>query len=387
MGVMTQNHSFDEQALSAHKKLRGKIKVVSKTPLDDPDQLSTFYTPGVGAVSKLLAREPELARDYTIKSQSVAVISDGSAVLGLGNIGPLGAMPVMEGKAMLFAELAGIDAFPIVLDTQDEQAIIETVANIAPTFGGINLEDIEAPKCFAIERALHERLDIPVVHDDQHATAIAVVAGLINAIKVVGKKQADLRVVISGAGAAGSGVARLVQAWGVGDIVMVDSRGILSSARHDLNDEKQQLQALTNKEDMSGGLADALAGADVFLGLSQPGIVSSSDIASMAQDAIVFAMANPTPEIMPADALAGGAKVVATGRSDFANQINNVLVFPGLFRGLMQVGARSVSVQMKLATARALAGVVSAPTAEHIIPSVFDKSVVEAVASAIEGAV
>lgn len=384
---MTQNHSFDEQAISAHKKLQGKIKVVSKTPLKDPDQLSTFYTPGVGAVSKLLAKSPEQARDYTIKSQSVAVISDGSAVLGLGNIGPLGALPVMEGKAMLFAELAGIDAFPIVLDTQDEQAIIETVANIAPTFGGINLEDIEAPKCFTIERALHERLSIPVVHDDQHATAIAVVAGLINAIKVVGKNQADLRVVISGAGAAGSGVARLVHAWGVDDIIVVDSRGILSSVRNDLNDEKQQLRALTNKNDLSGSLADALREADVFLGLSQPGIVTSDDVATMARDAIVFAMANPTPEIMPAEALSGGAKIVATGRSDFANQINNVLVFPGLFRGLMRADARSVSVQMKLASAQALAGVVAQPTVEHIIPSVFDKSVVEAVASAIEGAV
>ncbi len=384
---MTQNHSFDEQAILAHKKLQGKIKVVSKTPLKDPDQLSTFYTPGVGAVSKLLAKSPDQARDYTIKSQSVAVISDGSAVLGLGNIGPLGALPVMEGKAMLFAELAGIDAFPIVLDTQDEQAIIETVANIAPTFGGINLEDIEAPKCFTIERALHKRLDIPVVHDDQHATAIAVVAGLINAIKVVGKNQTDLRVVISGAGAAGSGVTRLVHAWGAGDIIVVDSRGILSSVRNDLNDEKQQLRALTNKNDLSGGLTDALHDADVFLGLSQPGIVTSGDVATMARDAIVFAMANPTPEIMPAEALAGGAKIVATGRSDFANQINNVLVFPGLFRGLMRAGARSVSVQMKLASAQALAGVVTQPTVEHIIPSVFDKSVVEAVASAIEEAV
>ena len=381
---MTKNHSFDELALEAHEKLRGKIEVVAKTPVRTAEDLSLYYTPGVGAVSRLLGEKPELAKAYTIKSNTVAVVSDGSAVLGLGNIGPEGALPVMEGKAMLFKELAGVDAFPIVLDTQDEQEIIDTVARIAPAFGGINLEDIAAPKCFAIERALQEQLSIPVVHDDQHATAIVVLAGLMNATKVVNKESSKLRVVISGAGAAGSGVARLIHAWGVADIVVTDSRGIVSAAREDLNDEKRQLLEVTNQQGLSGSVDDALEGADVFLGLSQPNVISAEDVARMAPNPIVFAMANPQPEILPEDALRGGAAVVATGRSDYPNQINNVLVFPGLFKGLIRSGVTHVSDGMKLAAAAALAAVIESPTAEQIIPSVFDKTVVDAIARAVE---
>jgi len=380
---MTQNHSFGEQALEIHKKLKGKIQIQAKAPLQTAEDLSVFYTPGVGAVSSYLAEHKSETNEYTIKHNLVAVISDGSAVLGLGNIGPEGALPVMEGKAMLFRELADIDAFPIVLDTQDEAQIIETIANIAPVFAGINLEDIAAPKCFAIERALQQRLDIPVVHDDQHATAIVVLAGLINAVTVVGKDHAKLRVVISGAGAAGSGVARLVQAWGVSDIIMLDSKGIVSGDRSDLNDEKKELVAITNKQNLSGDMSDAIKDADVFLGLSQPGVLTSEHVGSMANAAIVFAMANPEPEIMPEEATAAGAAIVATGRSDFPNQINNVLVFPGLFKGLIRSGVQDVTTEMKLSAAKALASVVTSPSVNEVVPSVFNKSVVEAIADAI----
>ena len=363
--------------------LHGKIETNPKVKVLTEEDLSIYYTPGVGAVSKLLANNPEKAKDYTIKSNTIAVISDGSAVLGLGNVGPEAAMPVMEGKAMLFKSLAGVDAFPICLDTQDTEEIILTIKNIAPVFAGINLEDIASPKCFEIERRLQDELDIPVIHDDQHATAIVVLAGLINALKVVDKPATTSRVVILGAGAAGVGVAILLVEYGFEDIIVVDSKGIISSARTDLNSEKQALAKLVNKRDVQGDLKDALENSDVFIGLSSGGNLPPELIKTMNPKSIIFALANPEPEILPSQALEAGAMVVASGRSDFPNQINNVLVFPGLFKGLIQNEIIEVSSKIKIEAAKALASVVESPTPEKIIPSVFDPAVVEAIAKSI----
>jgi len=375
-------HNFDNEAIKKHLELKGKIEVNPKGSVQNEDDLSIYYTPGVGAVSKLLSESPDKAKDYTIKSNTVAVVSDGSAVLGLGNVGPEAAMPVMEGKAMLFKDLAGVDAFPICLDTQDEDEIVSTIKNIAPVFAGVNLEDIASPKCFEIERRLQEELDIPVIHDDQHATAIAVLAGLINALKVTNKDKVNCKVVIVGSGAAGSGVARLLDKWGIGDIIMVDSKGIISSQRDDLDENKQKLLKVTNKNDMNGSLADAMEGSDIFLGLSQGNLINAGHILSMNSDPIVFAMANPVPEIEPNIALDAGAKVVATGRSDYPNQINNVLVFPGMFKGAISTKTKEITDEIKLKAAENLASVVEKPNTEKIIPSVFDKGVVESIVSA-----
>ena len=375
--------NYQQLALELHKKLKGKITSQSKLEVKTEADLSLVYTPGVSAVSQLLAEKPELAPDYTIKHNTVAVISDGSAVLGLGNIGPLGALPVMEGKAMLFSQLAGLNSFPIVLDTQDTDEIVQTIINIAPAFSAINLEDIQAPKCFEIEKRLQEALSIAVVHDDQHATAIVVLAGLINALEVVQKSANDSKVVILGAGAAGVGVASLLVEYGFEDIVVVDSKGIISSSRNDLNKEKQVIAGLTNKHDQQGELKDALENSDIFIGLSSGGKLPPELIKTMNPKSIVFALANPEPEILPDMAREAGAMIVASGRSDFPNQINNVLVFPGLFKGLIDNKIVEVSSKVKIEAAVALAGVVERPTADNIIPSVFDPAVVGAIAKSI----
>lgn len=375
--------THDEQALAWHKELRGKISVVSKRPITNKETLSLAYTPGVGAVSKHLTSHKEELRDYTITNNTVAVVSDGSAVLGLGNIGPEGALPVMEGKAALFRELAGVDAFPIVLATQDTEEIIQTVKNIAPVFGGINLEDISAPRCFEIERRLKELLPIPVMHDDQHGTAIVVLAGLTNALKVVGKKMEDITIAMIGAGAAGNAVAQLLLRSGVKDIRVMDRKGVLHTSREDLDEEKKLLAAKTNKMGVTGSIADGVRGTDVVVGVSGPGLLTEAHIRSMAPSPIVFALANPVPEIMPDLAKAAGAAVVATGRSDFPNQVNNALGFPGIFRGALDHRVREITEEMKYNAALAIAAVIEHPTAENIIPSVFDPAVVPAVANAI----
>ena len=379
----TATKSIGEQSLRIHKKLRGKIAVIPKARVASKADLSVYYTPGVGAVSLFLAKHKDKTREYTIKSNTVAVVSDGSAVLGLGNIGPEGALPVMEGKAMLFKALAGVDAFPIVLATQDTQAIIETVKHIAPGFGGINLEDIAAPRCFEIEARLKEELPIPVMHDDQHGTALVVLAGLINALKVVKKHPHQVRIVVSGAGAAGQAITKLLLLFGVGDILVVDSRGILSPSRRDLDRHKLEIVQLTNKENRTGTLQDAFVSSDVFIGVSKGGTVKKEDIARMNKQPIVFALANPVAEIMPDEAKAGGAAVVATGRSDFENQINNSLGFPGIFRGALDHGVRDITDEMLLAAAKKLAALVKRPVAKMIIPNTFDPRVAKAVASAI----
>lgn len=372
-----------KRALLAHKKLRGKIEVVSKVKVVKPADLSVYYSPGVGAVSSFVAKFPAKARDYTIRRNTVAVVSDGSAVLGLGNLGPIGALPVMEGKAMLFKSFAGVDAFPIVLSTQNVDEIVETVVRIAPTFGGINLEDIAAPRCFEVEARLKERLDIPVFHDDQHGTAMVVLAGLLNALKVAKKNIATVRTVIAGAGAAGHAIADLLLLAGARDIVVLDSKGILSKERDDMDIPKKALLAETNPRNISGGIDEALLGADVFIGVSKGNTVTRAQVASMADNAIVFALANPIPEIMPDEAKKAGALVVATGRSDFPNQLNNVLGFPGIFRGALDHGVRDITNEMLVKAALKLARLIAKPTANMIIPSPFDKRVVPAVANAI----
>ncbi len=378
-----KNNLLSQKALAIHKKLRGKISVTPKAPLRTRNDLNLFYTPGVGAVSSYVAARPETAREYTMKGNTVAVVSDGSAVLGLGNLGPEGALPVMEGKAMLFKALADIDAFPIVLDTQDTDEIIETVKNIAPGFGGINLEDIAAPRCFEIEHRLRELLSIPVFHDDQHGTAMVVLAGLINALKVVKKKLTAARIVISGVGAAGQAIAELLLKAGAVNIVLVDSRGIVSRLRKDLDAHKLRLLKLTNPLHLSGELEDALLGADVFIGVSKAGLLTSAHVRSMAPRAIVFALANPIPEIMPDLAYKAGATVVATGRSDFPNQLNNSLGFPGIFRGALDNGVKEISDSMLIKAAIHLSKLIAKPMAKKIIPDMFDKRVVKAVAKAI----
>lgn len=377
----------NKAAIALHKKLGGKISVVPTAKIQNRSAMSLVYTPGVAAVSSLVAKNPQLARDYTIKGKMVAVVSDGSAVLGLGNIGALGALPVMEGKCALFKTFANVDAFPVVLDTQDPDEIIETVVRLAPAFGGINLEDIAAPKCFYIEEELKRRLTIPVMHDDQHGTAVVVLAALINAMQVVGKNinHKDRRVVVSGVGAAGVATIKLIKLYAPkAHIVAVDSEGVVWSGRKQLSDTKRQLikEKIIFAED-GGDLGRALRDADVFIGVSRPGIVTGAMVRTMAKGAVIFAMANPTPEIMPKEALKAGAAVVGTGRSDFPNQINNSLAFPGIFRGALEHRVGNITDAMKIRAAKNLAALVVRPTAQKVVPGPFDRGVAAAVAKAI----
>ncbi len=378
--------TINEKALELHEKWNGKLDTVSKVQVKTREDLALAYTPGVAEPCKVIAEDPEAAYRYTIKSNTVAVVSDGSAVLGLGNIGPLAAMPVMEGKAVLFKEFGGINAFPICLDTQDTEEIIETVARIAPAFGGINLEDISAPRCFEIEERLKKLLNIPVFHDDQHGTAIVVLAGIINALKVTGKKKEDCRVVVNGAGSAGVAITKLLLNYGFPHITMCDKTGMLCKGMEGLNWMQEKMVEVTNLEHKTGTLADALKGADIFVGVSAPGIVSQEMVASMNKDSILFAMANPVPEIMPDLAKAAGARVVGTGRSDFPNQVNNVLIFPGIFRGALEGRATAITEEMKLAAANAIAALVddSELSDENILPAAFDPRVADAVSKAVK---
>ena len=385
--------NFFEKSLIVHEQLRGKISINSKIPIGSRDDLSVAYTPGVAAPCEKIAADPESAYKLTIKGNSVAVLTDGSAVLGLGDIGPLAALPVMEGKALLFKEFAKIDAWPICIDTKSTEKIIETCRLLSPGFGGINLEDISAPRCFEIETALQD-LGIPVFHDDQHGTAIVLMAALINAAKVVKKDLNTLRIVINGAGAAGIAIAKFVSRTGfeshsdkaVEDVIVCDSKGIISKNRSDLNSVKEKLLSYSNNADRKGSLSDALVGADVFIGVSKGNVVSPEDIRSMAKDPIIFAMANPTPEIMPEDALSAGAKVIGTGRSDFPNQVNNVLVFPGIFRGALDGRAKTINNKMKIAASEALAACVDTPTPNQILPHPLDRTVAPAIAKMVRAA-
>lgn len=373
--------NYDKQALIKHKELGGKITITLKDNLDSKEKLSTYYTPGVAAVSKLLANHPEKTRDYTWTHNAVAVISDGSAVLGLGNIGPYGALPVMEGKAMLFKHFANIDAVPIVLNVHTADEIVNSVKSIAPSFGGINLEDIAAPLCFEVEERLKNELDIPVFHDDQHGTAIVVLAGLINACKVTGRKLSEAKIVISGAGAAGTAIIKLLHLYAKPHIFVTDSKGVISKNRTELTEEKKHLLTMTNLTGTDGSLSEILAeGADIFIGVSKANILTPGMVASMNKSPIIFAMANPEPEIMPDEALEAGAAVVATGRSDFPNQINNALVFPGIFRGALDSHAQYITDDYKIAAAEALASLVEYPTKDEIIPSILDNRVVDTIA-------
>ena len=376
---------YNAMSLELHEKHRGKLEVVSKVPVTTREELSTAYTPGVAEPCRKIHANKHDAYKYTIKGRTVAVVTDGTAVLGLGDIGPEAGLPVMEGKAVLFKEFGGVDAFPICLDTKDTEEIIKTVKYLAPTFGGINLEDISAPRCFEIERRLKEELDIPVFHDDQHGTAVVCVAGLINALKVVGKKWEDVTVVISGAGAAGISVARLVMMMGPKDIILSTRHGALCPGEDWMNSAQVEIAEQTNKDRLRGPLSETIKGADIFLGLSGPGVLTAEMVQTMAKDAIVFAMANPTPEIMPEEAAKGGAKVIATGRSDYPNQINNVLVFPGIFKGALMVEARDITEEMKLGAAKAIASLVGDEerNPEYIIPSAFDRRVADVVADKV----
>ena len=375
-----------EKALALHKEWNGKIDTTPKCHVKSREDLSLAYTPGVAEPCKVIAKDKEAAYTYTIKSNTVAVVSDGSAVLGLGNIGPEAAMPVMEGKAVLFKEFGGVNAFPICLDTQDTEEIIKTVINIAPAFGGINLEDISAPRCFEIEERLKEALDIPVFHDDQHGTAIVVLAGIINGLKVVGKQKEDCHVVVNGAGSAGVAITKLLLRYGFKDVVMCDKSGILSKASDDLNWMQKDMMEVTNLTGKTGTLSDALKGADIFVGVSAPNIVTPEMVASMNQDSILFAMANPVPEIMPDVAKEAGARVVGTGRSDFPNQVNNVVAFPGIFKGALEGRATQITEEMKLATANAIAGLVDDAdlNENNILPEAFDPRVAKVVSQAIK---
>lgn len=375
--------SIGKQSLEFHKKYGGKFAVAGKTPLRNRADLSLIYTPGVGAVSSFLAKHKEKTREYTMKGNSVAVVSDGSAVLGLGNIGPEAALPVMEGKCLLFKKFANIDAMPIVLATQDTEEIIRTVKAIAPGFGGINLEDISAPRCFEIENRLKKELSIPVMHDDQHGTAIVILAGLINALKVVKKKMSGVKIAVSGAGAAGTAIVKILIQEGAKNILVADREGVIYKSRRGLNKEKIGLAAITNPRGEKGSLADALVGADVFIGVSGPNLVTKEMVCTMAKNAIVFTLANPVPEIMPQLALAGGAKIVATGRSDFPNQLNNAQAFPGVFRGALDNHVSQITDKMKIRAAHAIAKLVPHPDYKHIIPDIFDKRLVKAVSRAI----
>ena len=376
----------NEKALMLHEEWKGKLETVSKATVASREDLALAYTPGVAEPCKVIAKDPEAAYLYTIKSNTIAVVSDGSAVLGLGNIGPLAAMPVMEGKAVLFKEFGGVNAFPICLDTQDTQEIIETVVRIAPAFGGINLEDIAAPRCFEIEEALKERLNIPVFHDDQHGTAIVVLAGVINALKVTGRRKEDCQVVVNGAGSAGVAITRLLLTYGFPHIIMCDKSGILCKGAEGLNWMQEKMMDVTNLEHRTGSLSDAMKGADIFIGVSAPGIVTKDMVASMNKDAIIFAMANPVPEIMPDLAKAAGAKVVGTGRSDFPNQVNNVVVFPGIFKGALEGRATAITEEMKLAAANAIAGLVDEKdlNEDNKLPEAFDPRVADVVSRAVK---
>ncbi len=375
-----------EKALMLHKEWNGKLDTVSKVKVSSREDLALAYTPGVAEPCKEIAKDPKLAYTYTIKSNTIAVVSDGSAVLGLGNIGPYAAMPVMEGKAVLFKEFGGVNAFPICLNTQDTEEIIKAVTYLAPAFGGINLEDISAPRCFEIEERLKEILDIPVFHDDQHGTAIVVLAGLINALKVTGKNCEECRVVVNGAGSAGIAITKLLLRYGFKNVIMCDRIGILDASSEGLNWMQEKMMTLTNLNHETGTLADALKGADVFIGVSAPNIVSAEMVASMNKDAILFAMANPVPEIMPDVAKAAGAKVVGTGRSDFPNQVNNVIAFPGIFKGALEGHAKQITEEMKLAAALAIANLI--PDEElnenNILPEAFHPTVAEVVAEAVK---
>lgn len=375
-----------EKALMLHEKWNGKLETVSKTPVKSREDLALAYTPGVAEPCKVIAEDKEMAYKYTMKANTVAVVSDGSAVLGLGNIGPYAAMPVMEGKAVLFKEFGGVNAVPICLDTQDTEEIIKAVTYLAPGFGGINLEDISAPRCFEIEERLKATLDIPVFHDDQHGTAIVVLAGIINALKVVGKKKEDCKIVVNGAGSAGIAITKLLLTYGFPNIVMCDKVGIVSRDTEGLNWMQKKMTEVTNLQNETGTLADAMKGADIFVGVSAPGIVSKEMVASMNKDAILFAMANPVPEIMPDLAKEAGAKVVGTGRSDFPNQVNNVVAFPGIFKGALEGRATQITEEMKLAAAIAIAGLV--PDEElnenNIMPEAFRPEVAEVVANAVK---
>ena len=376
--------NYDELALKLHEEYKGKISTSLRDKGElDRDKLSAYYSPGVGAVSKAIYENPNLLPKYTWTNNLVAVISDGSAVLGLGDVGPKAAMPVMEGKALLFKHFAGIDSVPIVLDVHDSEEIIKTVKAIASSFGAINLEDISAPKCFEIESRLKEELDIPVFHDDQHGTAIVVLAGLINAMKVVNKDLKTAKIVVIGAGAAGTAIIKLLNLYGNNSILAVDSKGIISDSRDDLNQEKQNLKSYI-KTDVSGTLEDAITNADIFIGVSKAGLLTKEMVGKMAKDPVIFALANPVPEIMPDLAKEAGAKVVATGRSDFANQINNALVFPGIFRGALDNKVKKITDQHKLDVANVLASLVDNPSYDQVIPSVFDDRVVKAIASVIK---
>jgi malate dehydrogenase (oxaloacetate-decarboxylating) len=389
----TRVTDYFQRSLELHEQLHGKIAISLKMPLETRDDLSLAYTPGVARPCEVIAENPARANDLTLKGNAVAVVSDGSAVLGLGNIGPYGAIPVMEGKALLFKEFAGIDAFPICLDTQDADEIVETVRRIAPVFGGINLEDIAAPRCFVVEQRL-QNLGIPVFHDDQHGTAIVLLAALLNAARVTGRDPAQLKVVINGAGAAGTAIAKLLRCvsfdpnvcQSVKDIVMCDRRGAIHRGRIDLALPKHELLAFTNPGNRDGSVHDVIEGADVFIGVSTGDLLKADDIQRMAPDPIILAMANPIPEIMPDVAREAGAAVVGTGRSDFPNQVNNVLVFPGLFRGALDVGATRITPEMKLAAAHALAATVPDPTADRILPDPLDRTVAPKIAEAVGGA-
>lgn len=376
----------NEKALLMHEKWNGKLETVSKTPAKTREDLAIAYTPGVAEPCKVIAQDKETAYKYTMKANTVAVVSDGSAVLGLGNIGPYAAMPVMEGKAVLFKEFGNVNAVPICLDTQDTEEIIKAVTYLAPGFGGINLEDISAPRCFEIEERLKEILDIPVFHDDQHGTAIVVLAGVINALKVVGKKKEDCRVVVNGAGSAGVAITKLLLTYGFPNIIMCDKVGIVSKDTEGLNWMQKKMTEVTNLNNETGSLADALKGADIFIGVSAPNIVTPKMVASMNRDSILFAMANPIPEIMPDVAKAAGARVVGTGRSDFPNQVNNVVAFPGIFKGALEGRATQITEEMKLAAAEAIAGLVPADklSDDNIMPEAFDPQVAEVVANAVK---
>ena len=381
-----QTMTLAEKALLMHEKWNGKLETIAKSKVNSREDLAIAYTPGVAEPCKMIAKDPEAAYKYTMKANTVAVVSDGSAVLGLGNIGPSAAMPVMEGKAVLFKEFGGVNAVPICLDTQDTEEIIKAVTYLAPAYGGINLEDISAPRCFEIEERLKEILDIPVFHDDQHGTAIVVLAGIINALKVVGKKKEDCRVVVNGAGSAGVAITRLLLTYGFPHITMCDKVGIVSKKTEGLNWMQQKMTEVTNLEQQTGTLADAMKDADIFVGVSAPGIVSAEMVASMNKDAILFAMANPVPEIMPDVAKAAGARVVGTGRSDFPNQVNNVVAFPGIFKGALEGRATKITEEMKLAAANAIASLVPDDelSDDNIMPEAFNPKVAEVVAAAVK---
>lgn len=378
--------TVNEKALKLHEEWNGKLETTSKTPVKTREDLSLAYTPGVAEPCKVIAQDPETAYKYTMKANTIAVVSDGSAVLGLGNIGPLAAMPVMEGKAVLFKEFGGVNAVPICLDTQDTEEIIKAVTYLAPSYGGINLEDISAPRCFEIEERLKQILDIPVFHDDQHGTAIVVLAGIINALKIVGKQKESCKVVVNGAGSAGVAITKLLLRYGFTNVILCDRVGIISKESKNLNWMKKQMVEITNPDGKTGTLADALKEADIFIGVSAPNVVTPEMVASMAKDSILFAMSNPTPEIMPDLAKQAGARIVGTGRSDFPNQINNVVAFPGIFKGALEGRARAITEEMKLAAALAIASLVPDEelNEDNIMPEAFDPKVAEVVANAVK---